>query len=84
MISPMAGAGRDRLDRDERGQDPADLDQEHHRVPGHVARVEHQERADRGHPHQRRLEQLEAARLAPLQLQRLDVGLAPVRQSVSE
>ena len=73
--------GRDRLDRDERGQDPAGFDQEHDGVAGHVARVEHQERAAGGHLHQGRLEQIETARLATLQFQGLDIGLGSVRQS---
>ncbi len=79
-------AGRDRLDRDQRGQDPAGFDQEHDRVLRHVPRVEHQERAARGHLHQGRLEQLEPARLATLQLQclRRQSGLGPATVSESE
>ena len=67
----------DRLDDDDRGQDPADLDQEHDRVPGHDGRVEHDERPAGRHPDQRRLEQLELPRRPALELEALGVGRRP-------
>ena len=79
LVDDQAG-GRvveDRLDGDDRGQDGADLDQEHDRVAHHVPRVEHDERPPGGHADQRRLEQPEVPRVAALDLEGLGFGGGP-------